>query len=95
MEMVLISSKKLRKRRHTSNILTARDEEIDIVKGLDLGAEDYIVKPFRVKELISRIKVALRRYNKITSSIIECNGITLDTENMEAKKMVKESSLLV
>ena len=66
--------------------LTARDEEIDIVKGLDLGAEDYIVKPFRVKELISRIKVALRRYNKITSSIIECNGITLDTENMEAKK---------
>ena len=66
--------------------LTARDEEIDIVKGLDLGAEDYIVKPFRVKELISRIKVALRRYNKITSSIIECNGITLDTEYMEAKK---------
>ena len=66
--------------------LTARDEEIDIVKGLDLGAEDYIVKPFRVKELISRIKVALRRYKKITSSIIECNGITLDTENMEAKK---------
>ena len=66
--------------------LTARDEEIDIVKGLDLGAEDYIVKPFRVKELISRIKVALRRYNKITSSIIECNGIRLDTENMEAKK---------
>ena len=66
--------------------LTARDEEIDIVKGLDLGAEDYIVKPFRVKELISRIKVALRRYNKITSNIIECNGITLDTENMEVRK---------
>ena len=66
--------------------LTARDEEIDIVKGLDLGAEDYIVKPFRIKELISRIKVALRRYNKITSNIIECNGITLDTENMEVRK---------
>ena len=66
--------------------LTARDEEIDIVKGLDLGAEDYIVKPFRVKELISRIKVALRRYNKITSNIIKCNGITLDTENMEVRK---------
>ena len=66
--------------------LTARDEEIDIVKGLDLGAEDYIVKPFRVKELISRIKVALRRYNKITSNIIECKGITLDTENMEVRK---------
>ena len=66
--------------------LTALDEEINIVKGLDLGAEDYIVKPFRVKELISRIKVALRRYNKISSSIININGIELDTENMEAKK---------
>lgn len=73
--------------------LTARDEEIDIVKGLDLGAEDYIVKPFRVKELISRIKVALRRYNKDSSNIIECNGITLDTENMEAKKDDKKIEL--
>ena len=73
--------------------LTARDEEIDIVKGLDLGAEDYIVKPFRVKELISRIKVALRRYNKITSNIIECNVITLDTENMEVKKDGKSIEL--
>lgn len=73
--------------------LTARDEEFDIVKGLDLGAEDYIVKPFRVKELISRIKVALRRYNKITSPIIECNGITLDIENMEVKKDNKKLEL--
>ena len=66
--------------------LTALDEEINIVKGLDLGAEDYIVKPFRVKELISRIKVALRRYNKMSSSTININGIELDSENMEAKK---------
>ena len=66
--------------------LTALDEEINIVKGLDLGAEDYIVKPFRVKELISRIKVALRRYNKMSSSTININGIELDTENMEVKK---------
>ncbi len=73
--------------------LTARDEEIDIVKGLDLGAEDYIVKPFRVKELISRIKVALRRYNKLLSSTIECNGIILDTENMEVKKEGKSIEL--
>ena len=66
--------------------LTALDEEINIVKGLDLGAEDYIVKPFRVKELISRIKVALRRYNKMSSSTININGIELDSENMQAKK---------
>ena len=66
--------------------LTALDEELSIVKGLDLGAEDYIVKPFRVKELISRIKVALRRYNKISNYVISVNGIELDTENMEVKK---------
>lgn len=66
--------------------LTALDEELNIVKGLDLGAEDYIVKPFRVKELISRIKVVLRRYNKMSSSTININGIELDAENMEAKK---------
>ena len=66
--------------------LTALDEEINIVKGLDLGAEDYIVKPFRVKELISRIKVALRRYNKISNYVISVNGIEIDTENMEVKK---------
>ena len=65
--------------------LTARDEETNVVKGLDLGAEDYVVKPFKVRELISRIKVALRRYNKITQNLIECKGITIDTENREVK----------
>ena len=41
--------------------LTACDEEVNIVLGLDIGGDDYITKPFRVRELISRIKVALRR----------------------------------
>lgn len=44
--------------------LTAREEEGDVVKGLDLGADDYIVKPFRNRELISRIKSVLRRNGK-------------------------------
>ncbi len=44
--------------------LTACDEEVNVVMGLDLGADDYITKPFRVRELISRIKSVLRRYNK-------------------------------
>ena len=69
--------------------LTARDEETNVVKGLDLGAEDYVVKPFKVRELISRIKVALRRYNKITQNLIECKGITIDTENREVKSQGK------
>ncbi|GIQ67196.1 DNA-binding response regulator [Xylanibacillus composti] len=42
--------------------LTARDDEVNIVMGLDMGADDYVAKPFRVRELISRIKSVLRRY---------------------------------
>lgn len=66
--------------------LTAKDEEINVVQGLDLGAEDYVVKPFRLKELISRIKVALRRYNKISESIITCGDISVNTDNIDVRK---------
>lgn len=44
--------------------LTAKDEEVNIVMGLDLGGDDYITKPFRIKELISRIKAVIRRTSK-------------------------------
>lgn len=46
--------------------LTARDDEVSVVMGLDMGADDYITKPFRIRELISRIKTVLRRYGKRT-----------------------------
>ena len=57
--------------------LTAREDEADVVKGLDMGADDYIVKPFRNRELISRIKNVLRRNGK-GSDILECGDITLN-----------------
>lgn len=44
--------------------LTAMDDEVNVVMGLDMGADDYIAKPFRVRELISRIKSVLRRYRR-------------------------------
>ncbi len=44
--------------------LTAMDDEVNVVMGLDMGADDYISKPFRVRELISRIKSVLRRYRR-------------------------------
>ena len=44
--------------------LTALDEEVNVVMGLDMGADDYITKPFRIRELMSRIKSVLRRYKK-------------------------------
>ena len=48
--------------------LTAKDEEQDVVKGFDLGADDYIIKPFRTRELISRANNILRRYNNIRTN---------------------------
>lgn len=50
--------------------LTAKDEEQDVVKGLDLGAEDYIIKPFRNRELLSRINNVLKRFNKEDNKIV-------------------------
>ncbi|HHY82814.1 MAG TPA: response regulator transcription factor [Clostridiales bacterium] len=48
--------------------VTAMDEEVNVVMGLDIGADDYITKPFRVRELLSRIRSVLRRYNKSAES---------------------------
>lgn len=50
--------------------LTACDEEANIVMGLDIGADDYIVKPFRVRELISRIRSVLRRYKRQAPEVL-------------------------
>lgn len=60
--------------------LTAQDEETSVVLGLDLGADDYIVKPFRTRELISRINSVLRRYGKKeeSSNIIQYKNIKID-----------------
>ncbi len=58
--------------------LTASDDEISVVTGLDLGAEDYIIKPFRPLELLSRIKNVLRRSGKAVS-VFEIEDIKIDT----------------
>ncbi|WP_077622334.1 response regulator transcription factor [Sediminibacillus massiliensis] len=65
--------------------LTAVDDEVNVVMGLDMGADDYITKPFRIRELISRIKSVLRRYQKQsqTNSVIEIGSIRVNT--MEGK----------
>ena len=59
--------------------LTASDQEISVVKGLDMGGDDYITKPFKLNELLSRIKALLRRsagFEK--TAILEANGIKVD-----------------
>ena len=59
--------------------LTAKEDETDVVKGLDMGADDYVIKPFRNRELVSRIRSVLRRSGKGTS-VLRCGDITLNTE---------------
>lgn len=58
--------------------LTAREEESDVVKGLDMGADDYVIKPFRNRELVSRIKRVLCRNGK-GSTVLHCQDVSLDT----------------
>ncbi|MDO5014369.1 MAG: response regulator transcription factor [Clostridia bacterium] len=75
--------KKLKRNVETSNIpiivITAKDTEYDKVIGLDNGADDYIVKPFGIMELISRIKAVLRRtQNTEKEEIYKCGDITLN-----------------
>ncbi|WP_419393860.1 response regulator transcription factor [Cytobacillus praedii] len=61
--------------------LTANDDEINVVMGLDMGADDYITKPFRIRELLSRIKSVLRRYRKHPqiNSTIEIENIRISS----------------
>ncbi len=72
--------------------ITAMNGVSDRVKGLRMGAEDYIVKPFEVLELLARIEVVLRRYNK-TNHRIEVGGITIDTVAMTVLKNGTEVNL--
>ena len=72
-------------------MLTAKDEEIDKITGLTLGADDYVTKPFRPLELIARVKAQLRRYKKYSSvqtenrvvSILTYKRLALNTQTYE------------
>lgn len=85
--------KKIRSHEKTGKIpiimLTAKSEETDKVLGLELGADDYLTKPFSVRELVARIKAVLRRFEEIpkeAGKIIKIHDITIDTEKHEVMK---------
>lgn len=65
--------------------LTASGDEYSVVSGLDMGADDYISKPFRPWELVSRINRVLRRTGKV-KSVLEAGGVTIDTARAVVKK---------
>ena len=72
--------------------LTAKGAVADRVKGLRLGAEDYIVKPFETVELLARIDVVLRRYKKC-DMVLEIGGVKIDTASMRVWRGEEEISL--
>ena len=74
--------------------VTAKESVLDRVKGLRLGADDYIIKPFETIELLARIEVVLRRYNK-NSHIIKFKNIEVDTNQRSVKLNDKEVYLTV
>jgi two-component system, OmpR family, response regulator len=65
-------------------ILTARDALHDRVHGLDLGADDYMIKPFELPELLARLRALLRRSQAATSAVLSFGPIELDTANRRA-----------
>jgi two-component system, OmpR family, response regulator len=69
-------------------ILTARDALQDRVQGLDYGADDYMVKPFELPELLARLRALLRRSQAATSSSVSFGPITLDTAMRQANATV-------
>lgn len=91
--------KRLRADKRTKRVpifmLTAKSEELDKVLGLELGADDYITKPFSIKELIARIRAAMRRVedekdeeipDEEVSKLIKVRDIEIDSERYEVKK---------
>jgi two-component system response regulator MprA len=67
-------------------MLTARDELQDRVAGLDRGADDYVVKPFRFEELMARIRAVLRRRGTTRQQILSVAGVTVDQDTREVRR---------
>lgn len=74
--------------------MTACDEEANVVLGLDIGGDDYIIKPIRIKELLSRINAVLRRHNKgIMEKVVVCGNIVIEPLKARVTKDSEEITL--
>lgn len=88
--------RRLRKSKDTPVImLTARDAVMDKVTGLDMGADDYVTKPFSIEELLARIRAALRKQTAKTqeSALLTCGDLTVDVSRHRVTRGGKEIEL--
>ena len=80
----------LRRLRQTGNtipviVITARDGVESRIKGLDYGADDYLVKPFDVNELLARLRAVIRRQSGQAANVLSCGNVSLDPATHEAR----------
>ncbi len=73
-------------------LLTARDSVADRVHGLDQGADDYLIKPFNIAELLSRIRAIIRRSHQLTTNIVQIGDVRID---LGAKLVYRDGELVV
>lgn len=92
--------KRIRKERETLPVLllTAKGEELDKVVGLELGADDYVTKPFSIRELMARVKAILRRTSgapeaAVDGPVVETRGLTLDLDKRKVTLRGKQIEL--
>ena len=71
-------------------MLTARDSVSDRVRGLDAGADDYLVKPFAYEELLARVRSLLRRSDPAERNLLRCSDLELDVDAIEARRGDRE-----
>jgi two-component system OmpR family response regulator len=74
-------------------ILTARDAAVDKVKGLDTGADDYLTKPFRLDELLARVRALIRRAADHPAPVVRLGDIEINTASRTVKKGGRETTL--
>ena len=76
-------------------MLTARDAVMDKVTGLDMGADDYVTKPFSIEELLARIRAALRKQSaqKQESGLLSCGGLSVDVSRHKVTRDGKDIEL--
>jgi two-component system copper resistance phosphate regulon response regulator CusR len=67
-------------------ILTASGTKPDVVRGLDAGADDYLVKPFDMEELLARVRTLVRRRGTVCSPVLSAAGVTLDSNTHECRR---------